>query len=158
MNKRLLYVLGFLYLGMTQSIQAIANTIEEAEQGVIVAPSPLVDVQTTAAYSRLSSLAYKPSQSLYPVRIDSINDFVIKPLLHGYEYPLAAGEYVVEVRPDFSLIRDLQPFMNTKFVAKRIQISLSGNRRYAIGARIDAANPTDWQVQLFDIQPALPTE
>ena len=137
------------YAGERTSLSSVNETSE------VDVPSPLVDEEAVSGFARLNSLTYKASVALYPVRIESINEYKIKPLLHGYEYSLAPGTYTLEVRPDFSLLNDLKPFMNTPFVIKKIEISVAGNKRYSIGARINPDQPNDWQVQLFDVQAAV---
>ena len=127
----------------------VATRIESTKADVV---SPLVDENSVAGSAKLNSLTYKAAAALYPVRIESINEFKIKPLLHGYEYALAPGTYTLEVKPDFSLLKDLKPFMNTPFVIKRIEVTVTGNKRYSIGARINPDQLNDWQVQLFDVQ------
>ena len=145
-------VMSYAYAGerLTPATDSVATKAEVT--------SPLVDETRASGFARLNSLTYKASVALFPVRIESINEFKIKPLLHGYEYALAAGTYTLEVRPDFSLLSEIKPFMNAPFVIKRIEVTVTGNKRYSIGARINPDQPNDWQVQMFDVQEAVQSD
>ena len=134
-------------IDVNTSAQSASLIIEQ-----MTVENPLLDDTVRGGYALVSSQAYKSSYHLYPVLIETINKFPIKHLLHGYQYKLLPGTYVIELKPNFSVLKDIKPFMNDSFASKRIEINVEGNKEYAIGARINPDAPEQWQVQFFDIK------
>ena len=124
---------------------------------ILEIPSPLSELNTPG-FPVLNSLTYKAQMSLYPAKVITINNYRIKPLLHGYNYTLAPGSYIIEVSPDFSLISDIKTFMNFPYEIKRVEIKLERNKQYRIGARINPDAPQNWSVQLYEIQALTPLD
>ena len=158
MYKYIVLVIGAtLALLFSHTGTASAQQNEYTSQLKII-ESPLLDESVSGGYALVSSQAYKPSHHLYPVLIERINEFAIKPLLHGYQYKLLPGRYVIELKPNFSDLSDIKVFMNSPFTTKRIEIRVEGNKEYAIGARINPQQPDQWQVQFYDIKQVITEE
>ena len=139
-------------LVIAQETTSSSELSSQLSQDTKKVESPLLDNSVRGGYALLSSQAYKASYHPYPVLVETINDYPIKHLLHGYQSRLLPGKYVVELRPNFSVLTDIKPFMNGQYETKRIELTLEGNKEYAIGARINPDLPEQWQVQFFDIK------
>ena len=168
MNKLAIVLLSILLLcalnlGFVASAQEISESDASTQSTALLiedkpVDNPLLDDAITGGYALISSQAYKSSYHLYPVLVETINEFPIKHLLHGYQYKLSPGTYIIELKPNFSVLKDIQPFMNNAFETKRIEINVEGNKEYALGARINPDVPEQWQVQFFDIKQRVTNE
>jgi hypothetical protein len=159
LSKFLLWLVIWLPIDTTTVAEDISTSGSEALSQQVVTtpeiPSPLLPEDYSRPYVSISALGYMPSLDFYPVRVITINDFAIKPLLHGYEYRLQSGTYVLEVLPDFSLLGEIENFMNESFKSKRIEINLTTRSSYLLGARINPENTDDWRVELLELGSAV---
>ena len=113
--------------------------------------SPLIAKDNPRPRAIVSSLGLDPDKALIPVIVISINDYVINPLVEGYNYHLAPGSYELVVQPDTGTLLTASA-ANATFEPKTYRLDIAQNAKYLIGARIIDTDDAKWDLQLFQLQ------
>ena len=113
--------------------------------------SPLIAKDNPRPRAIVSSLGLDPDKALIPVTVISINEYVINPLIEGYNYHLAPGSYELLVQPDTGTLLTASAAY-ASFEAKTYRLEITQNAKYLIGARIIDTDDAKWDLQLFQLQ------
>jgi len=147
-----------LLLLLTLPLVALENSIENTDSMTpssnevlepIVVESPLVS--NDQENGRLYLSAYDPEHYLYPVRIISIDGWLVPDDVLEDELRLALGAHQLTVIPDFSNIEPKSVFMDSPWQEKKITFTINNTQDIAVASRLTNRKDLVWAVQLYRI-------
>jgi len=118
------------------------------KEQVIVVTSPIVlnDVE----HGQLFLTAYDAEHFLYPVKVISIDGWVVTDLVE--DALLAPGEHTLIIVPDFDDITPRKVFMDNTWEEKHISFNLLDDQQIAVSARLLDTETLDWTVELYRVE------
>ncbi len=137
--------------GELQSNQS-ANVILEGLDDVEKIESPLILESEVHGQLHLSPI--DPEHHLYPVKIISIDDWLMPAEDYGKPIFLAEGEHKIKLIPDFSNIEPKKIFMNSLWLEKYIAFTVSKGQNIALAARLMDNHKLEWKVELYLVEPS----
>ncbi|MFT5451832.1 MAG: hypothetical protein ACI9N9_001318 [Enterobacterales bacterium] len=185
-----LIILIFLSCNLSQGaendskVAEAAALLEPISENIVIplnsADDKLIESPIVAKedkHGQLFRYAYDAKHLLFPVKIISIDDWLVTDLvssevslteegseifadaeLKALEILLAPGEYQMKVIPDFENIQPQTVFMGSFWQEKHITFSITEGQQLVVAARLLNVDSLEWALELYRVEIPLEVE
>jgi len=135
---------------LTAETEVLNSDHKSAELEQTAIESPLLNEDEQ--YGQLILTSYDPEHALYPVKMISIDKWLLPEDISEQELRLAQGEHQIVLVPDFSNIHPQQVFMSNLWSEKMVSFSIDNHQQIAVTARLIDKQKGQWQVQMYRVE------
>lgn len=126
------------------------HTVETDRGSPEQLPSPLLSEGEIHGTLYLSS--FDAEHDLYPVKILSVDGWLVPADYTEQKLRLALGTHQIKVTPDFSNIEPQTVFMASPWQEKHISFTILDQQDIAVAARLMDKQELEWDVQMYRVE------